>query len=191
MTPQPAELNGICCMSKQLDFSIVWKPQMNFFKFTLRANMVAGCEEECDNFKVVCNNEPSDTYATYRSTIQTPCLMCDINCASDHLVASESRTKKSTGGMPSEFQALRDLMNQTCNDFGDLRIPESVRSKLGPDTISGQDLHDAILAELNTLFPDLGDAINTTCSDVTQSGVCQCGSKPGPQYDGISPSQKV
>ena len=192
MTPQPTELDGICELRHLLNFSVLWKPEMNLFKFSLHAVAVAGCEEDDGGikFKVRCNNEPSDFYATYSSYIKTTCSLCDTSCPPKHLVAVENRSRTSTDGFPPEFQGLRDKMNQTCNDYGEFDIPESARKKLGPDTISGGVLHEAILAELHSIFPDLGDGINMSCADVANSGVCQCGSNPGPLYGGISPRQK-
>ena len=187
--PQPTELDGKCCISRLIRMSIKHDPNTGLFKFFLDVILNAMCREDCGNKSIICDNQASDTTAFFKSYTTQTCGLCDTSCATDALTSRSTQSQRGTNGLPPVFRKLRDLMNETCHDYGDLEVPASARAKIGPNTTTGDDLTEDILDELKTLFPELKD-IDFGCGEVAESGVCACGSNPGPQYGGISPKQK-
>ena len=185
MRSRTSSLNGECQIRKLLILSILHKPQINLFKLSLSVNHVASCEERGSGHQFIrCINEASDEYATLKFYTTEYCGFCDTSCPPNHLVATTTFGEKSTTGIPPQFQRLRDLMNNTCLDR-DSGIPDSLRRKVGPNTIDGDSLQDAVMAELENLFPDLRD-FGIDCRDVAEAGTCDCGGLVAGKYTGIN-----
>lgn len=181
-------LDGECQIRKLLQLSIVNRPQVNLFKLTLTVTHVASCEEKGSGPRtIVCNNIPSDEYARLKFFTTDICGACDTSCPPNHLIATANFSEKSTNGIPPGFQRLRNLLNNRCNEIGDDRdVSDSLRRKIGRDTIDGDSLQDAVMAELETLFPEL-TTFGIDCADVARAGTCNCSdATAGPVYDGVT-----
>jgi len=174
-------LDGKCIIKRLLRLSI--KNKANLFKLSIYFSAQASCAADDDLKSVVCNNTPDDEYAFMKSFTVETCALCDTSCPPNHLIGVFQTSEKSTNGMPAKFQKLRDLMNETCNDFGSTEIPASLQKAVGLNTISGDELTENIMEELKNLFPELKDA-DFNCLTVNKSGVCNCGDGP------IYPSQR-
>ena len=177
MRSRASSLNGECQIRRLIELSIVNRPQVNVFKLFLNVTYVASCEERDSGPRAVtCSNESTDQFATLQFFTHTVCGACDTSCPPDHLISTGSQFDRSKTGMPAKYQRLRNLMNNQCYELGDDRdVSDSLRTKIGPDTIDGGSLMDAVMAELETLFPSIKD-LEITCADVARMGTCDCGS---------------
>lgn len=128
---------------------------------------------------IIMSNEPTDEYAHVSIQLKRICSECDTSCSKAGTVGRAQLSDKGSGGLPSKFRKLRDALNGQCNDLGEGRpISESLRNKIGPDTVDSETAINDITNALTELFgaDDLDRAL-VDCDDIN----CGCGNDNPPR----------
>ena len=131
---------------------------------------------------IMMSNEPTDEYATVTIMLEKICQECDTSCSKAATVGRFSSSGKGSGGLPPEYQKLRDALNGQCYDLGSGRpLPGSFRNKIGPDTIDSDTAITAITDALEELIgAGTLDNVLVDCTDID----CGCEGEIPPQVYG-------